>query len=125
MGIAKPFICVDLRQWLPHWAANESPSGWAALNDAHVWTCICGFAFAGDDEEAVSGEVALVIKAMSGATKPKKAPLNPAQWSLAFDAFALGAAACGMLSFPAAMSHKVVHQVLAHSCGLGKRMVCR
>ena len=60
----------------------------------------------GDEEEHVSKEVAQLAKALGGADKAKKTPLNLGQWSLAFDAFALGAAACGMLTFTTALAHK-------------------
>ena len=65
-GVDKPFVCVDLTKWLPHWCANSGP---------------------GEDEGA-------------------GVKLTMAQWGCAFDRYALGAAACGQLSYTAALAHK-------------------
>ena len=51
--------------------------------------------------------MAQLAKAITGGPGRSKRPLNPAQWSIAYDAFALSAAVCGMMPYTTAMAHKV------------------
>lgn len=108
LGINQPFINVDLRNWLPYWAATAF-GGDSETRESCLPVCVrCACVFCpclGEEDCNLSAEVGALCKALSGPPK-KKRPLNMAQWQLAMDQFALGAAACQMISFPDLMAHK-------------------
>ena len=93
-GVDRPYIDVDLRQWLPQWAAGSVAGP------------------PGVEEPDGASSIEQLASAIRRDPRPRKAPLTPAQWTIAFDAFALGAAACGMMDYPAALAHKVVWRLL-------------
>ena len=86
-GVAKPFILTELRGFLPHWAVGPDEVGMP--------------------DEEVSKDLTLMLRAIGAPAKKKLPPFSVGQWSLAYDGFALTAAACGMLEYKHALAHKV------------------
>ncbi len=110
-GVQKPFVKVDLRKWLPFWgkaAGAEGESHFVNRRVALISSMLRLLPGESDKEdEELSKEMKELAKAMGANTSKAKRELTPFQWSLAFDYFALGAAAVNMLSYKAALAHKV------------------
>lgn len=88
-GIANPFVAVDLAKYLPSWCALPSGSS------------------DGDDEAVPSQAIRDLAKAL-GASSKQKRYLSVFQWQVAFDQYAVAAAAAQQWSFVSSMAHKSV-----------------
>ena len=88
-GVVAPFVHVELRKFLPSWCDELSSPGDSS------------------DEEDQSKAVQDLARAL-GAKPKEKRRLSLLQWCLAFDKYAIAAAATKQLSFDAAMAHKEV-----------------
>ena len=60
----------------------------------------------GNEPDKESKAIKQLAQAL-GAKSPAKRPLTPMQWSIAFDRYAVAAAATSQLAFTTLMSHKV------------------
>ena len=80
-----------------------------------IGQCLCA-SHAGDAEHpetAIPKETLAVMQAIYGKSSQKK-PLTSFQWGLAFDVFAIAAAATGMLPYAVALTHKLVCTKVGH-----------
>ena len=64
-------------------------------------------------ETSIPKETLAIMQAIYGKSSQKK-PLTSFQWGLAFDVFAIAAAATGMLPYAVAVTHKLVCTKVAH-----------
>ena len=109
-GVAKPFVHADLRKWLPLWAKHEDDSK-SSIAGVFVFGHCSGLLSPGKQEDDVEDKAeahALAkLARMMGAEEKKRKTLNPGQWSIAYDRWAIAAAACGQIPYCAAVTHKV------------------
>ena len=98
-GVTKPFVAIDLRKYVPHWCATGSID---SMEDA-------------EESSSMGKEVGKVMaKQLGYQAKPQKG-FTIMQWQLAFDRYAIAAAACDQLKFTSAMVHKIVCMKVVHS----------
>ena len=99
--ISKPFVMVDLRDYLPFWCEElGSRSEDASLEGSD-----------GDDDQ----------KKKDAKAKPKRRRLNVLQWFAAFEAYALAADFTKQWSFASAMAHKRIRSEVAARSEVSKR----
>ena len=88
--VKTPFVYVDLRKFLPHWACVDS----------------------GEDSEDSEGEASMLKKiacAVQQQPQDKKHyKWSMTTWAIAYDRYALAAAATKQLSYSAALAHKTI-----------------
>ena len=86
-GIARPFVFVKLRDWLPYWASEGTLEDGAVVD-----VCVCACVVAAllrynspgvDNEE--NNMVQELARAVRGEAKPQQHHLQPFQWTLAFE----------------------------------------
>ena len=88
--VVKPFVCVDLKDFLPYWCEETKTSG---------------------SRGSLEEEMREANEADDDKPKPKaesKRRLNLLQWFVAFEQYAIAADVCKQWSFSSAMAHKRV-----------------
>ena len=106
LGVVKPFVFVDLRKYVPAWCADVQTGAQDFLEHrAH------------DADGDSMLQLAKVLENRNEATKPKRL-LSIFQWGIAFDRYAVAAAAANQMPFVTALMHK---DVCLHVAANGKR----
>ena len=109
-------VCRFLPPCCPEYLQVPLDGGGVSVRSAPVFALVC---------------LGALARAQAAAKKDANLRLDFAAWQIAWDRFALGAAVVDMVSFPLAMSHKVVVTEVRlacarlHLCGLARVLGCR